>query len=124
MTPHPAPDLSPAASCRDAVARLQQVRRLLLDPQPEVLERCQAELGRVTIALTALVSSGLAGASLELRTSLNDIKTLAGVLQHQIQHATNLCLGWNQLWRGTSTGYTERGLPVIASGGSTRSFEV
>jgi hypothetical protein len=123
MTPHAAPDLSPAASCRDAAVRLQQVHGLLLDARPEVLDRCQTELSGVTIALTALVSSGIAGgASLDLRPSLNDIKTIAGILQHQIQHATNLCLGWNQLWLGT--GYTERGLPVLATGGSTRSFEV
>jgi signal transduction histidine kinase len=122
MTPHAAPDASPTASCRDAAARLKQVRRLLLDPRPEVLDDCQTELSGVTIALTALVSSGLDGAGLDLRTSLSDIKTIAAVLQHQIQHASNLCLGWNQLWLGT--GYTDQGLPVIATGGSTRSFEV
>jgi hypothetical protein len=124
MTPRETPDLSLTASCRDAVVRLQQMRQLLVDPKPEVLERCQAELGRVTIALAALVSSGVTGASLELRNSLNEIKAIAGLLQTQIQHASNLCLGWNQLWLGTGAGYTERGLPIAATGGSTRSFEI
>ena len=108
--------------CQRAETTIREVQQLLLDPRPGMLERCQAELQQVIVGLQTLVSEGSSAPNPEVSSSLRQIQQATRPLRLQIEHASNLCLGWIQLRLGT--GYTEQGLPVLMAGEARSSFEV
>ena|SRR5437879_2110259 len=107
--------------CRLSETKLGEVQRLLLDPRPEALNRCRTELREVMVMLEGLVSGGSLQQNPAVSSSLRQIRHAAQALRLQMEHASNLCLGWIQLRFGT--GYSERGLPVLATAEARRSFE-
>ena len=103
------------------MARIREVRQHLLHPSPEVLDRCAAELSEVIVALETLVAAGSGNLSPAASRSFHQIRTAARGLRLQIEHASNVCLGWMQM--RLATGYSRRGLPVFVEGGAASSFE-
>jgi hypothetical protein len=115
----------PAASIDDAVsyaeAKLREVRQMLLDARPEVVDRCQSELQQVVTALERLVSEGALQSNPGVSSALLRIRRSAHALKLQIEYASNLCFGWIQLRLGA--GYTAQGLPVLMAREPGSSFE-
>ena len=116
------PGLTPKLdSFHSAEGKLLAIRRLLLDPRPEVLDQCRLELEEITGLLEELVAGGFREPNPAVLSSARQVKQAAQQLKLQIQHASMFCLGWIQLTSGS--GYTERGLPVLMTGESRSSFE-
>lgn len=110
--------------CQAGEAKLEQVSISLLDPRPEVLDRCEADLQEVIALLeseTADSSSGVTDRVSE-RPDLLRLRHRIRLLAMQAQHATNLCQGWAQL--GLSEGYTDQGRPVLPASEPQSSYEV
>jgi hypothetical protein len=102
--------------CQAGEAKLEQVSAALLDPRPEIFDRCEADLQEViTLLENPSADSSARGDLLRFR---NRIRMLA----LQAQHATNLCRGWVQL--GLSEGYTDQGTPVLPATEPRTSYEV
>ena len=108
-------------SCRQAQIRIREVQRLLLDPRPQTLDLCEAELSRIAAVLKELVSSDSSAWGPGMLASLQQVQRGARRLGQQIEHASNFCLGWIQLSFGT--GYTRQGRPVFANREAGTSFE-
>jgi hypothetical protein len=107
--------------CRDAEAKLSELRQLLLDVRPEALERCQGELRQIVAMLEGFVAQGALPRHPSVSSALLRIRRSAYILGRQIEFASNLCFGWIQLQLGA--GYTQQGLPVLAAGEPGSSFE-
>jgi hypothetical protein len=105
-----------------AEAKLVEVRLLLLDPRPEVLDHCRIELGEVVALLTELGSGGFRQPTPAFLSSVRQVRRAAQELGLQIEHASKFCRGWIQLTLGM--GYTAGGLPVLMTGEAGNSFEV
>jgi hypothetical protein len=109
--------------CQAGEAKLQEVSTALLDPRPETLNRCEAELqdliglleGYAMLEKEPRNSSGLKSDLLGLRHTLR-------LLALQVQNATNLCQGWAQL--SLSQGYTDQGKPALQLSQPQSSYEV
>jgi len=107
--------------CQAGEAKLDQVSAALLNPEPDVLDRSEADLEEVIAlletdgAILAVDPSSDKGDLLRLR---NRIRLLA----LQAQQATNLCQGWAQL--GMAEGYTDQGQPVLPPSEPQASYEV
>jgi hypothetical protein len=108
-------------ACLLAEAKLLEVRKMLLDPRPEAVDRCQSELHEVVTVLEQLISGGALPSDPGVSTALLGIRRLAQALKLQIGYASNLCFGWIQLRLGT--GYTAQGLPVLIAGEPGSSYE-
>lgn len=108
-------------SCQRVEAVLREVRLLLRDPRPEILDQCRGELAEAAALLNSLVSAGLASRNAAIRRSLYEIKCEIRRLKPLIEHASNFCRGWIQGCLGTS--YSEHGLPVLLAEQSTTCFE-
>jgi len=110
--------------CQAGEAKLEQVSDALLDPRPEVLDRCEAELQEVI----ELLESGTSGHSYHQpdhqidRNELLRLRSKIRLLALQTQHATNLCQGWIQL--ALSEGYTDQGRPALPPSEPRSSYEV
>jgi hypothetical protein len=102
--------------CQAGEAKLEQVSTALLDPRPEVFDRCEADLQEVI----TLLESNPADAS--VRGDLLRFRDRVRLLALQTQHATNLCQGWIQL--GRSEGYTDQGTPLLPASEPRTSYEV
>jgi len=107
--------------CYDIETRIREAQRLLLDPRPETLDRCESELKNVIQILEALVSKPCQEGNPAASIALHQIRNAARRLRLQIEHASNLHLGWMQLRSGS--GYTNQGLPVFATVEEQSSFE-
>lgn len=114
-------ETSPLESCHAAEAKIQDIEKLLLEPSPEILERCERELREVIGLLEGLISAGKRNWSPEAVDGLYRIQRKACSLRKQIDHASNLWAGWLQLRLGT--GYTERGRPVFSGQEPGSTFE-
>ncbi len=112
--------------CQAGEATLEQVSAALLDPRPEILDRCEAELQEVIASLESApadcVASGVSSDRLEDRSELLRFRNRIRLLALQAQHATNLCQGWAQL--GLSEGYTDQGRPALTPSEPQTSYEV
>ncbi|HYV63638.1 MAG TPA: hypothetical protein VE958_13235 [Bryobacteraceae bacterium] len=106
--------------CQAGEAKLEQVSTALLDPRPEVLDRCEAELQEVIGLLES--EPGLTAGNTSDRDYLLRLRRRIRLLAVQAQHAANLIQGWVQL--GLSEGYTDQGKPVLPLGEPHSSFEV
>ena len=104
--------------CQASEAKLEQIANGLLDPRPEILEHCEAELHEVI----ALLENGSADSPAVSRAELNRLRERVRLLALQAQHAAHLCQGWAQL--GVSQGYTEHGDPVLPLSEPHTSYEV
>lgn len=104
--------------CQAGEAKLEQVSTALLDPRPETLDRCEAELQQVIGMLSESVDRPAASDKNELLCLRNRIRLLG----LQVQNAVNLCQGWAQL--GLSQGYTDQGRPALPPGEPLASYEV
>ena len=102
--------------CQAGEAKLEQVSTALLDPRPEILDRCEAELQEVV----ALLQNELTDAAPD-RADLLRLRQRARLLGLQAQQATNLCQGLAQL--GFGEGYTDQGRLVLAPSESQSSYE-
>jgi hypothetical protein len=103
--------------CQAGEAKLEQVSTALLDPRPEVLDRCEAELQEVAALLESEPQDSSA-----LRSDLLRLRRRIRLLAMQVQHATNLCQGWAQLCLGQ--GYTDQGKPALPLSQPQSSYEV
>ena len=118
----PQPEKYPLESCHSAEAMIQAVEKLLLQPRPEILDRCETELRDVIGILEGLVYAGKRDWTPEAGAAFQRIKQTAGRLHRQIEHASNLWAGWLQLRVGT--GYTHQGRPVFSSREAGSTFEI
>lgn len=117
--------------CRTGEAKLERVSNALLDPRPEILDYCEAELQEVVSILTGepadsiaapAVSDGPVAADRADRNDLLRLRHRTRLLGMQVQNAMNLCQGWIQL--DLSQGYTEQGRPAVPPSEPATSFEV
>jgi hypothetical protein len=108
-----------AESCRTAEAKIAQAQRMLAeDARLETVERCAAELDEAAELLRGLLTQKL---DAEAAGPLRSIQSAARALGLQIAHASQLCMGWMQLRRGT--GYTAQGSPVLVPHEAETLFE-
>jgi hypothetical protein len=117
--------------CQAGEAKLEQLSNALLDPRPEILEYCEAELQEVVAILTGEPADPVAAPAVSDepvaadRADRNDLLRLrhrTRLLGMQVQNAVNLCQGWIQL--DLSQGYTEQGRPAVPLSEPVASFEV
>jgi hypothetical protein len=113
--------MSPQESCQAIEEKIQAAQRLIIDPRPETMERCLAELSRVAAILEGLATGNSRDWNAEVQASFHRVRVAAQSLRVQIEHALNLWMGWIQLRMGT--GYTRQGLPELAAGESGSSIE-
>ena len=112
--------------CQAGEAKLEQVSAALLDPGPEILDRCEADLQDVIALLESepLRENKPADSSERLldRNDLLRFRNRVRLLALQTQSATNLFQGLAQL--GLSEGYTDQGKPVLPPSAPQSSYEV
>jgi predicted NAD/FAD-binding protein len=110
--------------CQAGEAKLEQVSSGLLDPRPETLDRCEADLQEVIALLESETadSSRCAADRIAEHPDLMRLRRRILLLALQAQQATNLCQGWAQL--GLSEGYTDQGRPVLPPSEPQSSYEV
>jgi hypothetical protein len=113
--------------CQAGEAKLEQVSNALLDPRPEILDRCEAELREVIEMLSESEDSSVRPVSSERpvisdRNDLLRLRKRIRLLGLQVQTSVNLCQGWTQL--ALSPGYTEQGRPALPLSEPLASYEV
>ena len=112
--------------CQAGETKLEQISKALLDPRPEILDHCEAELQELigmlseSVDPSAPASSGQPVAS--DRNGLLRLRSRIRLLGLQVQTAVNLCQGWTQL--GSSEGYTDQGRPALPPSEPQASYEV
>ena len=104
--------------CQAGEAKLEQVSNALLDPRPEILDHCEAELQEVVEVLSASSDRPVAAD----RNELFRLRLRIRLLGLQVQSAINLCQGWTQL--GLNQGYTDQGRPALPLSEPQASYEV
>jgi hypothetical protein len=113
--------------CQAGEAKLEQVSNALLDPRPEILDHCEAQLQEVIAILEGEPADPPASPAIIDRSVASDkndalrLKRRIRLLALQVQNAENLCQGWAQL--GLSQGYTDQGRPALPPGEPLASFE-
>jgi hypothetical protein len=107
--------------CLEAEARIRLIQRTLLDPQPELLDRCRMELGEVIELLEPRVTELLAAPNESDRAALERLRQAVAQIGTRVDQAANLCQGWAQL--RLSTGYTAQGRPALPIESPKASFE-
>jgi hypothetical protein len=114
--------------CQAGEAKLEQVSNALLDPRPEILDHCEAELQEVITLLENEPADSSARPAVSGRPVASDRNELlrlrhkTRLLALQVQNALNLCQGWAQL--GLSQGYTDEGRPAVPPSEPLASYEV
>ena len=114
--------------CQAGEAKLERISNALLDPRPEILDHCQAELQEVIAILEGEPANTSARPAISDRAVASDknellrLKRRIRLLALQVQNAENLCQGWVQL--GLSQGYTDQGRPALPPGEPLASYEV
>ena len=113
--------------CQAGEAKLEQVSNALLDPRPEILEHCEAELQEVIAILGESANSSARPAISDRpvasdRNDLLQLRRRIRLVALQVHNALNLCHGWVQL--GLSEGYTDQGRPALPPSEPQASFEV
>ena len=114
--------------CQAGEAKLEQVSNALLDPRPEILDHCEAELQEVITLLEGEPADSSARPAVSSRPAASDKNELLRLrhrirlLALQVQNAVNLCQGWAQL--GLSQGYTDEGRPAVPPSEPVASYEV
>ena len=108
-----------AEHCLEAEIRIREIQSQLAEPSVERLERCEAEIRLLIRGLP----SPQAGLSVEAqdRAALQRLRQSVRAVAVQLQHGVRLCQGWAQLFN--SSGYTQRGVPILVRAESTTSFE-
>lgn len=107
--------------CQAGETKLEQISNALLDPRPEILDHCEAELQEVIAMLSESVDSPARPVSFD-RRQLLCLRHRVRLLGLQVQNAVNLCQGWTQL--GLSQGYTDQGRPALPPSEPQASYEV
>jgi hypothetical protein len=107
--------------CQAGEAKLEQVSNALLDPRPEILNYCEAELQEVIGMLSESVDSHSRPAVSD-RSELLKLRHRTRLLALQVHSAVNLCQGWTQL--GLTQGYTDQGRPALPPSEPLASYEV
>ena len=114
--------------CQAGEAKLEQVSNALLDPRPEILDHCEAELQEVITLLEGEPADSSALPAVSIRPAASDrtellrLRHRIRLLALQVQNAVNLCQGWAQL--GLSQGYTDEGRPAVPPSEPVASYEV
>jgi len=107
--------------CQAGEAKLEQVSTALLDPRPEILDRCEADLQEVIACLEEPAERSARPLASD-RNELLRIQRRVRLLALQVQTAMNLCQGWAQLVLGQ--GYTDQGTPAVPPSEPLASYEV
>ena len=105
--------------CQAGDAKLEQVSNGLLDPRPEILDHCEAELQEV---ISILGPAGAMQAAPSDKNELLRLRRRIRMLALQVQNAINLCQGWTQL--SLTEGYTDQGRPALPLSEPHASYEV
>jgi hypothetical protein len=113
--------MTPTESCQAAEASLLSAQTLMLDPRPEAVDRCVAELSRVAGILEHLATGNARDWNPEVTAAVLRIQAANTRLRGQIEHASNFWRGWLQIKVGT--GYTRQGLPEIPASDNHSSIE-
>ena len=113
--------------CQAGEAKLEQISNALLDPRPEILEHCEAELQEVIAILGDRADSSPRSAVSDPpvvsdRNDLLRLRRRIRLLALQVHNAINLCHGWIQM--GSSEGYTDQGRLALPPSEPQASFEV
>ena len=107
--------------CQAGEAKLEHVSSGLLDPRPEILDHCEAELQEVIGILSESVDPPVRPGSTD-RNDLLRLRNRIRLLGLQVQTSVNLCQGWSQLV--LSQGYTDQGRPALPPSEPLASYEV
>jgi hypothetical protein len=107
--------------CQAGEAKLEQISSALLDPRPEILDHCDAELQEVVGMLSESVDAP-ARPDASDKNGLLRLRHRCRLVGLQVQNAINLCQGWAQL--GLSQGYTDQGRPDLPLIEPQASYEV
>jgi hypothetical protein len=107
--------------CQAGEAKLEHISNALLDPRPEILDHCDAELQEVIGMLRESADSPARPLASD-RSELLKLRRRARLVALQVQNAVNLCQGWTQL--GLSQGYTDQGRPAVPPSEPQASYEV
>ena len=108
--------------CLDAEARIRRIQEILIDLQPESLDRCESELRDVIELLQALLSEEIPVPNEPNRAAVSQLRRTVARLGTQVSLSANLFQGWAQLLLGT--GYTAQGKPALAVDSPKASFEI
>jgi hypothetical protein len=108
--------------CLEAEARIRRIQATLIHPQPELLDRCEAELRDVIDLLEPQLAEMPTAPNGSDRVVLTRLRWTVAQLGSQVAHASNLCQGWIQL--RLSTGYTAQGQPALTIDQSKATFEI
>ena len=108
--------------CLEAEARIRRIQETLIDPQTELLDRCESALRDVIDLLEPRLTEMPAGPNGPDRAALSQLRRTVAQLASQVALAANLCQGWAQL--RLSTGYTAQGRPALTIEGSKATFEI
>jgi len=109
-------------ACQETENKIREAQRLMAGARPETLERCLTELGHAIAILEQLVAGNSRDWTPAVAASFYRIRSAAARLNQQIEHGSNVCLGWMQL--RLSTGYTQQGRPEFARNRARNSIEV
>ena len=96
--------------CREAEARIRKLQVSITNPSAACLEACADELREVI----RLLAEGERSCSIMPcdRLAVQQFKRTIRRLGSQLDHGSNLCLGWLQLCAGA--GYTDQGRPLLS----------
>ncbi len=108
--------------CLEAEARIRRIQETLIHPQPELLDRCEAELRDVIDLLEPRLAEKPTAPNGSNRMALIRLRRTIAQLGSQVAHASNLCQGWAQL--RLSTGYTAQGRPALTIDPPKATFEI
>ena len=119
---HPDPEEGQASP----LAAVRRASRLLLDPQPQALEACQAHLEDVRVELRrAAAGAGTLSPPQQarLRTELTEMRQLLRRTHLLLEQAAGFYSGWLRFRNSLTGGYTAGGEPVAVAAASRLSLE-
>ena len=109
-----------------ALAAVRRASRLLLDPQPQALEACQALLEQVRVELRhAAAGAGALSPAQQtrLRTELTEMRQMLRRTHLLLEQAAGFYSGWLRFRNSLTGGYTAGGEPVALVNASRLSLE-
>jgi hypothetical protein len=106
--------------CRDAEARLQELRALTSQANAGALAQCEAQLHTMACSFVG-ASPTWKDPGANGRVALYQLQRSVRSLGMLLNHGNNLCLGWVQLC--SALGYTNQGQPVLATAEPSASYE-
>jgi hypothetical protein len=109
-------------ACQETENKIIEAQRLMAGARPETLDLCLTELGHAIAILEQLVAGNSRDWTPAVSASFHRIRRTTARMNRQIEHGSNVCMGWMQLRH--STGYTQQGRPEFMRNQARNSIEV